>query len=111
MSEPIVIYEMETGEPLTLHAPSEVRRLLGGGEYQRKPIADAVSPSKPETADDLTKIKGIGQKRAAELEELGIRTYAQLANEELAYLVVVTEVSPTVLQEWINQAQDLITSG
>jgi predicted flap endonuclease-1-like 5' DNA nuclease len=58
--------------------------------------------------DDLTRIEAIGPRRAARLNDAGIRTYAGLASrstDEIA--TVLPDVSPAKIDAWRDEAREL----
>ncbi|MCA9936208.1 MAG: helix-hairpin-helix domain-containing protein [Ardenticatenaceae bacterium] len=57
--------------------------------------------------DDLTQIKGIGPKRAADLAAMGIDTFAALAAANPDYLETTMEVPRPLINEWLTRAADL----
>ncbi len=79
----------------------------GGGEWVAKPGLKAVPdvPRRPTetTGDDLTDIKGVGPKYAQQLSELGIATFADLAQADLETLAAVFDARANV-KDWIAQA-------
>lgn len=88
------------------------RGLLDSGErlvdvdetrHYDKPEAEA----EPSPVDDLTAIKGIGAVRQADLNAMGITSYAQLAGADPEALAVTMEVSRAVIDGWIAAATDL----
>ncbi len=77
------------------------------------PSSAPVEAERPETPpfkaaepDDLTAIKGIGPKYARALNEIGITTFAQLAQEDPESLAAKLGVAESVIrrQDWIGQA-------
>ncbi|MFA9504241.1 class III poly(R)-hydroxyalkanoic acid synthase subunit PhaC [Natrinema sp. H-ect1] len=56
--------------------------------------------------DDLTDLRGIGDAYAAALAEAGIETFAELANADAADLAAETGISPTRVEDWIDQARE-----
>lgn len=69
----------------------------------------------PETVDDLRRISGIGPKLAAELNAIGIYTYAQLSElteENLAWIdTQLTSFRGRSLRDkWVDQAKALLAS-
>jgi transcription termination factor NusA len=70
-------------------------------------VAEAKKEAARDMVDDLTVIKGIGPKKAEQLAEAGVHTFAQLAEltpEELADIASVNEETAAA---WISAAQDL----
>ena len=77
-----------------------------------EPAAPA-APVQEAAADDLTAIRGIGASMQKRLNEAGIRTFAQLTNRTADDLrELLGDVGRLAkVQEWIEQAQDLIRSA
>ncbi|MFQ6063974.1 MAG: helix-hairpin-helix domain-containing protein [Candidatus Bathyarchaeia archaeon] len=57
---------------------------------------------------DITKIKGIGPKRAEQLRTLGINTAQDLAETTATTLAAKTELSPKITSGWIREAKRLV---
>ena len=80
------------------------------------PASAAASPASDEpdsaAADDLTKIKGVGQVLKGKLNQLGITTFKQIAEFTEADMERVNEVLdfPGRIQRerWVEQAKDLV---
>ncbi|ELY39741.1 class III poly(R)-hydroxyalkanoic acid synthase subunit PhaC [Natronorubrum tibetense] len=66
---------------------------------------DAASEIESET-DDLTDLNGVGQAYADGLTEAGIETFDQLADADTAELATETGISPSRIEDWIEQAQN-----
>lgn len=64
----------------------------------------AVPPSVITPPDDFTRIKGIGPARAAEIQQLGLTTFTELATAEHEGLVIAMEANPKVIAMWQSQA-------
>ena len=77
-----------------------------------EPAAPA-APVQEAASDDLTAIRGIGASMQKRLNEAGIRTFAQLTNRTADDLrELLGDVGRLAkVQEWIEQAQDLIRSA
>jgi predicted flap endonuclease-1-like 5' DNA nuclease len=59
------------------------------------------------TVDDLTQVKGIGEKRAAQLKALGINSFTELANASAKNLAKKMKISSKTTKKWINSAKEL----
>ena len=94
------IQELEQQLTLTVTAPAN------------EPQPDASPDGDPAAADDLTQIKGIGPKVAAQLQSLGIGGYLQLAELDLRELDDAQHPlnafkGRIVKDAWIAQAREL----
>ena len=70
----------------------------------------------PAAADDLTQIKGVGRKLAAQLRDLGYASYAQIAELAEAALEstdhpLYTMRSRVIRDQWISQARQLLQNS
>lgn len=64
-------------------------------------------------ADDLTRLKGVGPKMAAELNDMGLTTFAQLAEMTEANIAELSEKLSAfrdrpVRDDWVGQARALL---
>lgn len=76
------------------------------------------SPTSTETTSNMPvthvkrsqvkRIKGIGQKRAAQLNALGINSYVDLANASAADVAKSLQISPKTVKKWITEAEEKI---
>lgn len=57
---------------------------------------------------DLTEVKGIGEKRAAQLKSIGINTVEELAKASAEDLASKLKVSQKITRVWIENAKKLI---
>ncbi|ELY82672.1 class III poly(R)-hydroxyalkanoic acid synthase subunit PhaC [Natrinema gari] len=55
---------------------------------------------------DLTELRGVGQAYAETLTAAGIETIDQLATADAADLATETDISPSRLEDWIEQARE-----
>jgi predicted flap endonuclease-1-like 5' DNA nuclease len=53
------------------------------------------------------RVKGIGEKRAAQLEALGINSLSQLASVSAEDLARDLKISPKITAKWVTSAKDL----
>ncbi|RLG91683.1 hypothetical protein DRO34_03730 [Candidatus Bathyarchaeota archaeon] len=60
-----------------------------------------------EMVSELTQVKGIGAKRAEQLERLGIKTIKDLAEASAEELAAKLEISPKITGKWITNAKEL----
>ncbi len=75
---------------------------LGPGEDRQPPVS-----ASEQDADDLTLIRGIGRVYQSKLQELGVRTFRQLADADPAYLEESVQGVGVDVPSWIAQAGDL----
>ncbi len=70
-------------------------------------IVDEEAASEIDTeTDDLTELRGVGQAYAETLTAAGIETIDQLAAADAADLATETDISPSRLEDWIEQARE-----
>ncbi len=56
----------------------------------------------------LTQVKGIGEKRAAQLKNSGILNIQDLAKSNVADLASKLDISPKIVQKWVADAKKII---
>jgi len=64
-----------------------------------------VSPVEQQTVSVLTTVKGIGDKRASQLNSLGINTVEELAKASVEDLAKKLNVSPKIVAKWVEAAK------
>ncbi|NLE04900.1 MAG: hypothetical protein GX638_08875, partial [Crenarchaeota archaeon] len=96
-----VIEEKEAQVQEPTKTPTE-----NGASIQNKPLEEQVNQN--EIADDLTKVKGIGQKRANQLRSYGITSVSDLSKVEVADIAKKLNVSPKIVEKWVEAAKNLI---
>ncbi|MCX8152988.1 MAG: helix-hairpin-helix domain-containing protein [Candidatus Bathyarchaeota archaeon] len=57
---------------------------------------------------ELTEVKGIGAKRAAQLKALGINNVSELANASAEDIAGKLQISSKIAQKWIDNARELV---
>jgi predicted flap endonuclease-1-like 5' DNA nuclease len=57
---------------------------------------------------DLTEVKGIGEKRAAQLKALGISSIDELAKASAEDIATKLKISPKIVEKWITGAKELV---
>jgi predicted flap endonuclease-1-like 5' DNA nuclease len=67
------------------------------------PIVQAPQP----LASVLTKVRGIGEKRAAQLKALGINSIEDLATASAKDLATKLDISPKITTKWIENAKEI----
>jgi predicted flap endonuclease-1-like 5' DNA nuclease len=93
--------------PLTPPAPPkpaqtttvETTKIL---EEKTEPIIEAVLPLR-----NLTKVKGIGEKRAKQLSDVGINSIEDLSKTSAKELASKLKISPKITGKWIANAKEL----
>ena len=70
-------------------------------------IVEDVEEAVENLADDLTVIKGIGPKKAEQLQAAGIHSFAALARTSPQELAEIGSVSEETAAEWIAEAKEL----
>ena len=60
-----------------------------------------------ESTANLTRVKGIGMKRAAQLKALGINDLEKLAKASAEELATKLKISPKITKKWIAEAKEL----
>lgn len=75
-------------------------------EVVAEPKAEITVETAPPKVE-LTKIKGIGEKRAEQLKALGINAIEDLANASAKDLAAKLKISPKITGKWIENAKTL----
>jgi predicted flap endonuclease-1-like 5' DNA nuclease len=65
-------------------------------------------PNKPVMESPLTKVKGIGEKRASQLNALGINSIEELAKSSAKDLAKSLKISPKIVDKWIVGAKEKV---
>ncbi|MFB1065591.1 class III poly(R)-hydroxyalkanoic acid synthase subunit PhaC [Natrinema sp. H-ect4] len=89
--------QAEPAEPGEMTVDEDVVEEVAGEE--------AASKIESET-DDLTDLTGVGQAYAEDLAAAEIETFDQLAAADVAELAAETGISPSRIEDWIDQARD-----
>jgi len=89
--------QAEPAEPGEMTVDEDVVEEVAGEE--------AASEIESET-DDLTDLTGVGQAYAEDLAAAEIETFEQLAAADVAELAAETGISPSRIEDWIDQARD-----
>jgi predicted flap endonuclease-1-like 5' DNA nuclease len=76
---------------------------------ENQPVVQSVEPVQlvQPMADGLTDVKGIGEKRAAQLRALGISSVEDLAKASAKDLAARLNVSPKITDKWIQNAKGI----
>ena len=95
-------------------AKTETKKPAAKKAEAEKPAAKKAAPKKeaaPATADDLTKMKGLGKVFAGKLEAEGITTFAQIAKMKKADIEALEEKigasGKFESNDWVAQAKEL----
>jgi len=75
-------------------------------EEVKKPVMETAPPSPPKL--ELTSVKGIKEKRAAQLKTLGINSVEDLAKASAEDLAAKLKISPKFTGQWIENAKGLV---
>lgn len=78
----------------------------------RPAVAEAVKledvkPLVQPSVGGLTEVKGIGEKRAAQLKTLGINSIEDLAKASAEDLAAKLKISPKITKKWIENAKEI----
>ncbi len=97
---PVGTAEIEAARPTVEPLASEEQASI---EITQAEAAAAPVEKQVETA--LTNVKGIGEKRAAQLNSLGINTVEELANASVADVAESLKVSAKIVAKWVEAAK------
>jgi len=75
---------------------------------QKKNLLSIASSLNVESLMELTRVKGIGEKRAEQLKALGITTVADLSAASAEELAEKLQVSSKITKRWIKDARNLL---
>jgi predicted flap endonuclease-1-like 5' DNA nuclease len=93
----------------TVEAPKEAKVEAA---IQAMPVAPAPEPAitPPSAAPtiELTQVKGIGEKRAAQLKAIGINSVDELAKASAEDIATKLKISPKFVKKWIAGAKELV---
>ena len=93
---------LETQPATTMEAPKEEKT-----EAQKENPVIKETPTMAITIE-LTQVKGIGEKRTAQLKALGINSVDELANASAKNVAKELKISPKIVAKWINSAKELV---
>jgi predicted flap endonuclease-1-like 5' DNA nuclease len=96
-----------------IEAPPEIETPIQPPVMETPPVIEAPAPivlQEPEavpeeTVSPLTKVKGIGEKRATQLNALGISTVAELAQASPQGIAKSLKISPKIVAKWVDEAK------
>jgi len=96
---------------ITVEAPS---RVPAPEITTPSPVTEVMKEEKVETVVEvappkveLTKVKGIGEKRAQQLKALGISSVEHLAKASATDIAEKLKISPKITERWIENAKNL----
>lgn len=72
-------------------------------EQKAEIVAESVTPP----VSELTKVKGIGEKRAKQLSDLGISSVEGLSNASANEIAAQLKISPKITEKWVTNAKEL----
>ena len=72
-----------------------------------KPIVEEPVVEQLQSSENiLTKVKGIGEKRATQLNAIGVRSIQDLANASPKDLAAKLNISPKITRKWVDNAKE-----
>lgn len=99
-------------QAITVEAPPQA---LASEMPTPSPVTEVMKEEKVETVVEvapqkmeLTKVKGIGEKRAEQLKALGISSVEDLAKASVEDLAEKLKISPKITGRWIENAKKLL---
>lgn len=111
-----VVIESVLGGMLIYSAVVFVLALFGATSFifgysmrPRKQKLHVITPSPAiESITKLTRVKGIGKKRAEQLKALGISTVADLSTASAEELAEQLQISPKITNRWVKSARNIL---
>lgn len=91
-------------QPLVVVTPAVAQPIVTE-EVRSEDVIPIVQPQP--SAAGLTEVKGIGEKRAAQLKALGINSIEDLAEASAKHLAAKLEISPKITKKWIENAKEI----
>jgi predicted flap endonuclease-1-like 5' DNA nuclease len=96
----------ETQPVTTTRAPKEEQTEVPMEKPVMKETPTMATPTA--TTRELTHVKGIGEKRAAQLKALGINSVDELANASAKTVAKKLKISPKIVDKWISSAKEIV---
>jgi predicted flap endonuclease-1-like 5' DNA nuclease len=93
----------QTSPEITVEAPEEEKAKTA---MEIPTPAPAPAPAAPTI--ELTRVKGIGEKRATQLKALGINSVDELAQASAKDLAEKLKISLKIVEKWITGAKELV---
>ena len=94
-----------TMEAPAVEAPKEEKTEM---TVETPKIIEAPPPTPAVPTIELTRVKGIGEKRATQLKALGINNVDELAKISAEDVAKKLEISPKIVEKWIAGAKELV---
>ena len=92
----------QTLQATTVEAPKEEKIAT---PTETTTVMEAPTPAAPTI--ELTRVKGIGEKRATQLKAIGINGIDELAKASAEDIAKSLKISPKIVQKWIAGAKEL----
>jgi len=67
-----------------------------------------ITPPSAAPTIELTQVKGVGEKRAAQLKAIGINSVNELAATSAENIAAQLKISPKIVEKWIAGAKELV---
>ncbi|WP_306059730.1 class III poly(R)-hydroxyalkanoic acid synthase subunit PhaC [Natronococcus wangiae] len=96
---------VERGEDDIREAPAEPGEMTVDEEIADEVTDENASSAIESETDDLTELNGVGKAYADELTAAGVETFDQLASADTADLAAETGITPSRIEDWIEQAK------
>jgi predicted flap endonuclease-1-like 5' DNA nuclease len=96
--------QQQQQQPLVVVTPTVAQPIVTQ-EVKTEEVKPIAQPQ-PSTAG-LTEVKGIGEKRAAQLKALGINSIKDLAEASAKDLAAKLQISPKITGKWIENAKEI----
>jgi predicted flap endonuclease-1-like 5' DNA nuclease len=71
-----------------------------------KTAPNVVAPAA--ATNELTQVRGIGEKRAAQLKALGVNSVDDLSKASETAIAEKLKISPKIVDKWIDEAKELV---
>ncbi|MDS0478461.1 class III poly(R)-hydroxyalkanoic acid synthase subunit PhaC [Natrinema sp. 1APR25-10V2] len=97
---------VERGEEDVTEEPAEPGEMAVDEDVVEEVADEAAASEIGSEGDDLTDLNGVGQAYADDLTAAGIETFAALADADVADLAAETGISPSRIEDWVEQARE-----
>ena len=95
----------EPAEPGEMSVDDELVETITDDAVDKEGVVEEVADG-ADDADDLTELSGVGEAYATDLREAGIETFEDLASADVAELADDSGISPTLIENWVQQANE-----